>query len=208
MTRRAVATVAHVGDLVIVVHRLVMTHHGEIRLQLLARVDLVNHRLEIDRFRRVARLPLRRIRRRRVVAHHTELHTLPVTAVEVQRVVAPRALRLAHHLPPRRHFGAVHGEVEHFVHARVAYGRRIHGARVDSRVLVTFDAHSSCASRTPPTPTCPSEVRRPMSRSGPGATSSPSTMAAGRGGPIGTSPRISTSSTTRAAPRSPAPGSR
>ena len=79
----------------------------------------------------------------------------------------------------------------------------------------------SCASPTRPTPRSRSVARRRTSRSGPGASSSPTRSRSkarsvptrrpvarpGRASRTGSSARRSTSSTTRAAPRSPAPGS-
>jgi len=97
----AISAIAHVPDLVVVVDALIVTHHREVAGQFLAGVDLVDHRLEVDRFGCVARRPLADVRDVRAVAQKALLDRLPVADVEEQHVVAGVALLVADDLAAR-----------------------------------------------------------------------------------------------------------
>src|SRR5262249_61080615 len=88
VTGGAVAAISHVADFVVVVHRLVVAHDGKILGQFGARVDLVDHALEVDGFRCVVGGTLGRVGGGGVLAHHAKFHTLTIAAVVIHSVVA------------------------------------------------------------------------------------------------------------------------
>ena len=82
MALLAIAPVARKGHTVEIVQRPAIAENSVVAGQLRASVDLVDHRPEVDRLRRIARRwPRRAVRRIRVVAEDAHLDLIPIPAV-------------------------------------------------------------------------------------------------------------------------------
>src|SRR5579872_4830477 len=129
MTLLAIAQVAGKPHVIEVIDRMAESVYGEIRRQVLAPVDLMNHGAEVHRLRwTCGGWPHIRIRGVGVMAQHAHHGLIAIVAMHAQARMALVAVVYRHHHPPRRLHGTVDTEADDLVGTRIPHGLLFFGA--------------------------------------------------------------------------------